>query len=334
MVDWFTQNAPTSGQDWFAQNAPAPPAAGPHVAVESSLPDRAMGAVSKAADVVGSIAKPFVTASAPNVALQFAKHLQGQPNSLKDIPPAAMTAFLASGGFEGAAGEGAGDWFAKNSPEAAAAKIQPEAAPPPPTQPPPQPEAAAQTPLKSEPTPTPSQMTPPAGYKPLPKAAIEKQLNDALGAQPLVPGVSLRNQPAAQATAAGKLPAGFTAVDSSVIKGYKYDAGAQEFTAITKNGQAYTHGEVTPDQVAQFEKADSKGSAWTSVIRNNSPLVAKNGVPVKPVAAPGETPAGDNVRVMRPPEITLPPGQSESDLTPLLQESLKRARASRTAANP
>jgi hypothetical protein len=115
-----------------------------------------------------------------------------------------------------------------------------------------------------------------------PEKNLDQALNDSLGGKPLVRGVSLRNQPAAQAVAAGKLPQGFTPVDSSVLKGYKYDPDAQEFTAITNNGQSYTHGEVTPDQVAAFENADSQGSAWTKFIRNNNVLVKKNGVPVTP----------------------------------------------------
>ena len=119
--------------------------------------------------------------------------------------------------------------------------------------------------------------------------AVEQALNQALGGKPLVRGVSLRNQPAAQAAAAGKLPEGFTPVDSSVLKGYKYDPAAQEFTAVLKNGQTYTHGEVTAEQVKAFEDADSQGSAWTQQIRNNSPLVRKYGVPVKTATMESET---------------------------------------------
>ena len=127
---------------------------------------------------------------------------------------------------------------------------------------------------------------PPAAAPKTTASVLEQQLNDALGGKKLVPGVPLKNQPAAQGV---KLPQGFTPVDSSVLKGYKYDPQAQEFTAITNNGQSYTHGEVTPDQVAAFEEADSKGRAWTQAIRNNNPLVRKNGVPVKPVAQAGST---------------------------------------------
>ncbi len=143
-------------------------------------------------------------------------------------------------------------------------------------------------------------------------ANVEQVLNQSLGGRPLVRGVSLRNQPNAQAVAAGKLPEGFTPVDSSVLKGYKYDPEAKEFTAITQNGQSYTHGEVTPDQVAAFENADSQGRAWTQAIRNNNPLVKKNGVPVK--TATMQNAAGE----------VIPKSQAgaQEDLTPILQQSL------------
>jgi hypothetical protein len=145
-------------------------------------------------------------------------------------------------------------------------------------------------------------------------AEVQQALETALGGKPLQPGVSLRNQPAAQAIAAGKLPEGFTPVQSSVIKGYKYDPAAQEFTAITNNGQTYTHGEVTPDQVAAFEGADSKGRAWTAAIRNSSPLVRKNGVPVK--TATMQNAAG---------EVIPKSAAGMDDLTDILQQSLKNA---------
>ena len=159
-------------------------------------------------------------------------------------------------------------------------------------------------------------------------AEVQQALEKSLGGQPLVRGVSLRNQPAAQAVAAGKLPEGFTPVDSSVLKGYKYDPEAKEFTAITQNGQSYTHGEVTPDQVKAFEDADSQGRAWTQQIRNNNPLVRKNGNAVKPAEmqnAQGEI---------------IPKAQAgaQEDLTPVLQQSLENVQAPKggmmTTADP
>ena len=188
--------------------------------------------------------------------------------------------------------------------------------------------------------------------------AVEQALNQALGGKPLVRGVSLRNQPAAQAAAAVKLPEGFTPVDSSLLKGYKYDPTAREFTAVLKNGQSYTHGEVTPDQVAAFENADSQGSAWTQQIRNNSPLVRKNGMPVKtgtmqsetgeiiPKAQAGALPQGI---VMDPttdrpqfsydvaakpratPAVAAATPAAGEDLTAILQKSLEQAKMKNAA---
>jgi hypothetical protein len=160
--------------------------------------------------------------------------------------------------------------------------------------------------------PAPQPAAPPA---PTSTANLTQTLNDALGGKPLKPHVPLRQQLQTATPKASTLPTGFTPVESTVLKGYKYDAAAQEFTAITQNGQTYTHGEVTPDQVAAFESADSQGRAWTQEIRNNSPLVRKNGVPVKPVQRAVE------------PETT--ESTSEDRLGAQLQESLRQARASR-----
>jgi KTSC domain len=179
--------------------------------------------------------------------------------------------------------------------------------------------------------------------KPATAQVLEQQLNDALGGRPLKPGVSLKNQPAAQAAAAGKLPDGFTPVDSTALKGYKYDPAAQEFTAITSNGQTYTHGEVTPAQVSAFENADSKGRAWTTAIKNSSPLVRKNGVPVKPatMGAQGgdvipKSQAGMQTETAAETPAEKPAAQSaaapDEDLTSLLQKSLDEIRGKKTGA--
>ena len=176
--------------------------------------------------------------------------------------------------------------------------------------------------------------------KPATAQVLEQQLNDALGGRPLKPGVPLKNQPAAQATAAGKLPDGFTPVDSTALKGYKYDPAAQEFTAITSNGQTYTHGEVSPAQVSAFENADSKGRAWTTAIKNSSPLVRKNGVAVKPatMGAQGgdvipKSQAGMQTETAAEMPAEKPAAQSavpDEDLTSLLQESLDEIRGKKS----
>jgi hypothetical protein len=147
-------------------------------------------------------------------------------------------------------------------------------------------------------------------------ANVEQALNQSLGGQPLVRGVSLRNQPTAQAVAAGKLPEGFTPVDSSVLKGYKYDPATQRFSAILKNGQSYVHGEVTPDLVSAFEAADSKGAAWTKAIRNGpgTVLVEKNGVAVKPA-----TMASESGEIMPKARAGMNEPETESYIQPLQQ---------------
>lgn len=145
--------------------------------------------------------------------------------------------------------------------------------------------AATAAPAAEEPAATPTAVAPAAAApsaipkKFAPLTDLEKQINDALGGKPLQRGVSLRNQGKANA-----LPQGFTPVDSSALKGYKYDPASQEFSSVTNNGQIYTHAEVTPEEVKAFEDADSQGKAWNT-IRQNHVLVKQNGLPVKPSGA-------------------------------------------------
>jgi hypothetical protein len=112
--------------------------------------------------------------------------------------------------------------------------------------------------------------------QPAPKvtpAKVEEQIRESLGGTPtptIKPGVTMRNQ-----AAASSLPEGFTPVKSSALQGYKYDAATQEFDAITNTGQRFRHGEVTQDQFDAFEKADSKGKAWSDL--RNSPGVTPLG---------------------------------------------------------
>ena len=113
---------------------------------------------------------------------------------------------------------------------------------------------------------------PPEATAATPKA-VQSQLNSALGNKPLVPGVSLRNQPAAQAAAqAAELPQGFTPVESSALKGYKYSPSTREFETVMPNGQRLVYGDVRPSEVEAFENAPSKGNAFG---RMKGTLVAK-----------------------------------------------------------
>lgn len=134
----------------------------------------------------------------------------------------------------------------------------------PPQAPPDVPPSAAPVDPNPSPGAAPLQMTP-ATPKPMPKAVVEQQLSDALGGQALKPNVPLRNQMGLR-SAVSKLPEGFTPIEnSSALKGYKYDPATQEFDAITKDGQRFRHGEVSPAQFDAFQRADSAGKAWAEL---------------------------------------------------------------------
>lgn len=71
------------------------------------------------------------------------------------------------------------------------------------------------------------------------------------------------------------VPEGHTAVDSSALKSYKYDAGANEFHARYRSGAMdHVFGDVSPEEAQAFEAAASKGKAMAA-IQQNHPLVAK-----------------------------------------------------------
>lgn len=93
-------------------------------------------------------------------------------------------------------------------------------------------------------------------------------LNESLGGKSLLPNVPLREQ------MPGKVPAGHSPVESSAIKSYKYDPASREFEFVTPSGAHYVHGDVSPEQIADFEKAGSKGKAFNE-IKKNSTYVAK-----------------------------------------------------------
>lgn len=91
----------------------------------------------------------------------------------------------------------------------------------------------------------------------------------------------------------GRVPEGFTPVESSAMRSYKYDPQANELHIQTNNPKVtYVYGDVQPEQARTFTNAGSKGKAWNQ-LRQTSPLVAKivNGkrIPVK-VTEAGVTP--------------------------------------------
>jgi hypothetical protein len=204
-----------------------------------------------------------------------------------------------------------------------------------------------------------------AGGKPLekgkpiftrPQTNLKQQIADAAekpAAQtPRAPLTDLQKQITA---AADPLPEGFTATpDSSLLKGYKYDPAKQQFSAVLNNGESYTHGEVSPDQVKAFEDADSQGSAWTKKIKQGpgTVLMEKNGVPVRKAArtivTDPETGRPEFSDALEAKQNTGPaatqtasqavPTADEGDLTSLLQQSVEQVPAAKggvfTTAEP
>jgi hypothetical protein len=163
------------------------------------------------------------------------------------------------------------------------------------------------------------------------QAQLETLLNDALGGKALEKSVPLKAQ--RSAAAAPKLPEGFTRVESSALRGYKYDPATEEFESITNTGQHYVHGNVLPEEAEAFKAADSKGKAWNE-LRQSSPLVAKviNGKRISTSGSMG-------LRSARPepePEPAAPKSTatpSEDDLMRLLEQSLAQARAGKTLSS-
>jgi hypothetical protein len=117
--------------------------------------------------------------------------------------------------------------------------------------------------------------------------AIGSQVEKSLGGKALEPNVPLREQIPARGTAPepSNLPEGFSPAESSALKGHKYNPQTREFEVVSSGGQHYVYGDVSPEQAAAFESAESKGKAWNQ-IRNSNPLTHKvmggKRVPVKP----------------------------------------------------
>lgn len=139
-------------------------------------------------------------------------------------------------------------------------------------------------------------------------AKLGDLLNEGMGGRPLQPNVSLRNQAPSGPAPANSLPEGMTPVDSSALKGYKYDPNTREFESMTTSGAHYIHGDVSPEQAAAFEAEDSKGKAWND-LRNSSTLVAK-------------VVNGKRVAVKPPSELQ---SSDPNNLTPQLEEMLRQA---------
>ena len=126
---------------------------------------------------------------------------------------------------------------------------------------------------------------------------LDRTLTQAVGNEPIKPGVPLRQQ------------------GSAVVKNFRYDPQAQELHVTTHDGTTYVSGEVTPEQAQAFQDAPSKGQAWKA-IRENSPLV-------------GKVPAGGKRIAMKGAQEFKSADPNANDLTDILTRSLREAQAGR-----
>lgn len=124
------------------------------------------------------------------------------------------------------------------------------------------------------------------------RGSLQDLLQQSMGGKALDPKVPLRQQipsgtigqqmkspiaetPAAQQSGPTSIPEGHTAVDSSALRSYKYDPGANEFHANYKSGNTvHVFGDVSPEEAQAFEQSPSKGQAMQAV-KNAHPLVGK-----------------------------------------------------------
>jgi KTSC domain-containing protein len=202
----------------------------------------------------------------------------------------------------------------------------PEPGAPLPEKPPPellQSTSLATGPVKSGPEPSaglgklpvyPQEVAPSAVPRAQVSKALDTELRQAVGNQPVQPGVPMRLQGKGSVPAPGEVPTTefAPATPSAVVKSYSYNPARQELTVTASNGIGYVHGEVSPQEAADFHAAPSKGQAW-QVIQQNHVKVAKivNGkrVAMNPSAFRSATPED------------VAPG----DMTPQLKESLRQA---------
>lgn len=243
---------------------------GAAVPIVAASPEVQAGAGS-AARAVGSAAKETAAvvreaATPENVATAVGGAVGGKLGAIAGSP-------LGGAAMGGAVGRAIGKAVAKRIAARAAAEETPDAVA----------ESASAAPEASSKsvTETPSEPAPESTAEPAPSVdtspkAVESKLQEALGAKPLQRNVPIRQQATASPPEASSgLPKGFTAVDSSAIKGYKYNPDAQELETIdAKTGTHYIHGDVSPEDFGKFAEAESKGKAWNQ-LKANSPLVGK-----------------------------------------------------------
>lgn len=190
------------------------------------------------------------------------------------------------------------------------------------------PVGSADNPAAVAPSETPeAQPSAPSLAKPNLAKKLDTLLNDATGGKPLQPNVPLKDQlTASSPEAKSSAPEGYTPLDSSAVKSFKYDPEAHELHVNTPGGSGYVYGEVTPEQAADFESgkylgqgegdSPSVGKAWKD-IRDSSPQVGK---------------MVNGQRVATKPPTSLQSSSPFDDLSDILQKSLESAKAGKNAA--
>lgn len=158
------------------------------------------------------------------------------------------------------------------------------------------------------------------------EAFTQKRVRGEVSDKEVEDWINSRSDPIGQ-----DLPKGFTPVESSALKGYKYDPLAREFEYITKDGQHYVRGDVSPDAAAQFEQEgpQSWGKAWHGLRNNPEGGVGQykvlNGkrVPVNPAELKEP---GTPIIAKRKAGMISKPSTESGDLTPILEEMLRQTK--------
>jgi hypothetical protein len=143
-------------------------------------------------------------------------------------------------------------------------------------------------------------------------ADVERQLNEGLGGRPLQPNVPLRQQ---GNRITSDISSQSKPTTSSAIQDYKYDPARQEMQVTTKAGAQYIHGDVSPEQAAEFEKSGSKGKAWGELKKNSTYV--------------GKIVNGQRINAKPPSSLR---SASPDDLTPILRQSLENVKAKKAVA--
>ncbi len=172
---------------------------------------------------------------------------------------------------------------------------------------------------------------------PIDTSRLGPQLKEAVGDKPIAmrPGIPIGRQP----DVVKPLP-GFTPVESSAMRAYRWDPEVREMSIQTGPGRAQIYAEVSPEAAQKFIDAPSKGKAWPELKANSTPvakLVNGERQSLKPVIAGADlnpkNAAAPKVRIGR---LTTPsqPLAATDDLTPQLRASLRNVRLGRLGQQP